>query len=112
MTTKLSILFLYHRLFPLQWFKRTVLALGIFIVCYSIPQIFGDIFQCVPIRSKWDPTVTATCIDYVRLIIACGVINIVTDFIMLALPLPVLWSLHVSEHRKWVLTFMFVIGGL
>ncbi|KAF1948665.1 hypothetical protein CC80DRAFT_458826 [Byssothecium circinans] len=113
MTTKLSILCLYYRLFPLPWFKKAVMALGAFVIAYSIPQIFGDIFQCVPIKAKWDPVaaMTAHCIDYVKLIITCGIINIITDFMMLALPVPVLWSLHVSSHRKLVLSVMFLIGG-
>ncbi|PVI02403.1 hypothetical protein DM02DRAFT_559798 [Periconia macrospinosa] len=111
MFTKVSILCLYYRLFPLAWFKKAVWALGIFVVAYSVPQMFGTIFQCVPISSKWDPTVAPKCIDYAKLIIVCGIINIVTDFLMLALPVPVLWSLHVSNHRKLVLSVMFLLGG-
>lgn len=112
MVTKISILALFNRIFPYQWFKRTILGLGCFIVAYSIPQIFGTIFQCVPVHARWTPGTPATCIHYVGMIIACGVINIVTDFIMLGLPIPALWSLQVSSHRKWALTFMFLIGGM
>lgn len=112
MMTKVSILALFYRIFPFKWFKVTILCLGIFIVAYTVPQMFGTIFQCVPIRAKWTPGITPKCINYVAMIITCGVINIVTDFIMLGLPIPALWSLQVSSHRKWALTFMFLIGGL
>jgi hypothetical protein len=114
MITKLSILVLYYRLFPLLWFKRVIYALAALVLAYGIPQIFVDIFQCVPLKAKWDPVaaMTAYCIDYVKLIIVCGIINIITDFMILALPIPVLWSLHVSHHRKLVLSAMFLLGGL
>ena len=112
MMTKLSILGLFHRIFPLKWFKRAILFLAFFIVAYSITQMFGTIFQCVPIRSKWTPDITPKCINYVAMIIGFGVVNILTDFIMLAFPIPALWSLQISSHRKWALSFMFLIGGL
>lgn len=112
MFTKISILMLYNRIFPLPWFRKTILGLGIFIVAYSVPQMFGTIFQCVPIHYQWTPGVVPKCIDYVAMIIACGVINIFTDFAILALPLPVLWRLQVSQHRKMALSFMFLIGSL
>jgi hypothetical protein len=112
MTTKISILALYNRIFPFRWFKLSIYGLGAFIIAYSVPQMFGTIFQCVPIHSKWTPGVVPKCINYVAMIIACGVINIITDFIMLGLPIFPLWSLQVSSHRKWALTFMFLIGGL
>jgi hypothetical protein len=112
MTTKISILALFNRIFPFRWFKLTIYALGAFIIAYSVPQMFGTIFQCVPIHSKWTPGVVPKCINYVAMIIACGVINIITDFIILGLPIPALWALQVSSHRKWALTFMFMIGGL
>jgi hypothetical protein len=112
MTTKVSILALFARIFSLRWFKRSILALGIFIVAYSVPQMFGTIFQCVPIHAKWTPGITPKCLDYAAMIVACGVINIITDIIMLVLPIPVLWKLQVSQHRKLALTLMFLTGGL
>lgn len=112
MTTKISILCLFNRIFPFRWFRNSIIVLGVFIVAYSVPQMFGTIFQCVPVNHSWTPGVVPKCINYVAMIIACGVINIVTDFIMLGLPIPALWSLQVSSHRKWALTFMFCIGGL
>ena len=109
---KLSILFLYGRIFVQPWFKKALIALGAFVIAYSIAQIFGDIFQCVPIKSLWDPSVSGYCINYPDLIIIMGVINIVTEIIMLVLPLPLLWRLQLSRSRKSLLTVLFTMGGL
>lgn len=110
--TKLSILFLYKRIFPQPWFNRTLMGLGAFIIAYSIAQIFGDIFQCIPVSSLWGATVAKHCIDYPKLIISMGVVNTITDIVMLALPIPLLWNLNLSLARKRLLTALFLMGGL
>ncbi|KAF2179539.1 hypothetical protein K469DRAFT_441568, partial [Zopfia rhizophila CBS 207.26] len=109
---KLSVLGLYNRLFPQQWFHRTSIAVGIFIALYTITKISGDIFQCVPIQAHWTPSIHAKCIDFSKLVIVHGVLNIVTDFVILALPMPVLWNLHLDKVKKWALTFMLLVGAL
>ena len=95
-----------------MWFKRILVALGGFIVAYSLAQVFFDIFQCVPISSAWNRSETGKCVPYGALVLAMGIVNIVTDVIILILPMPLLWRLKVSNPRKWMLTIMFSLGGL
>ncbi|MCJ1455501.1 hypothetical protein MMC28_005856 [Mycoblastus sanguinarius] len=108
---KLSILFLYRRIFPQRWFKHTLIVLGGFIVAYTLAQVFYVIFQCVPISSAWNPNETGKCVPYGSLALAMGIVNILTDITMLILPIPLLWKLNVSGTRKWMLTVMFSLGG-
>jgi hypothetical protein len=109
---KISILYLYGRIFPQKWFNRTLVVLGAFIIAYSLAQVFGDIFQCVPISSLWGATEPTFCINLPALIISMGVVNTVTDIIMLSLPMPLLWTLQLSTMRKKLLTGLFLMGGL
>ncbi|KAK7178625.1 integral membrane protein [Paraphaeosphaeria sporulosa] len=109
---KMSILSLYNRLFPQVWFTRTSIPVAVFIVLFTITKIGGDIFQCVPISSHWTPGQHATCIEFSTLVIVHGVLNIVTDFIIVGLPLPILWQLKLTTIRKWALTFMLAVGIL
>lgn len=88
------------------------MALGGFVIAYSLAQVFVDIFQCVPISSAWDPSKTGKCVSYGAFVLTMGIINIVTDVIMLVLPMPLLWKLRVSSPRKWMLMIMFSLGGL
>lgn len=81
-------------------------------VAYNLAQVFFEIFQCVPISSAWDPSETGKCVPYGALVLAMGIVNIVTDVIMLILPMPLLWRLKVSATRKWMLMIMFSLGGL
>jgi hypothetical protein len=109
---KASILLLYHRIFPQQWMKRALILLGSFIVAYSVAQVFADIFQCTPVDSLWGASPKQHCIDYPLLIKVCGVINILTDVAILALPMPSLWKLNLSSSRKRLLMITFLIGGM
>ncbi|KAL2038022.1 hypothetical protein N7G274_009242 [Stereocaulon virgatum] len=103
---------LYRRIFPQSWFKRVLIVLGGFVVAYSLTQLCVDIFQCVPISSAWDRSENAKCVPFGSFIMTMCIINIVTDVIMLVLPMPLLWKLRVSTPRRWMLMIMFSFGGL
>lgn len=109
---KLSILCLYRRIFPQRWFSYTLMCLGAFVIAYSVASIFADVFQCVPTNSIWEREKAKFCINYPALIISTGVINVLTDIILLALPIPILWGLNMSLARKRLLTMLFLMGGL
>ncbi|KAM0796882.1 hypothetical protein BDR22DRAFT_892817 [Usnea florida] len=108
---KVAILCLYNRIFPQRQFRYTLVYVGLFVIAYSVAQFFGDIFQCVPLEALWDPTVHKKCINIAAVIISGGVINIVTDFILLTLPMPLLWNLNVSKSKKRMLSAVFLVGG-
>lgn len=74
--------------------------------------IFGAVFQCVPIQAMWDPTISGKCIDVAAFLTATGALNIVTDAILLALPVPQLWHLNTSITQKAQLIGIFLTGGL
>lgn len=106
---KMSILSLYNRIFPQPWFTRTSTAVAVFIVLFTITKMGGDIFQCVPISSHWTGE-PARCIKFSKLVIVHGVLNILTDFIIVGLPLPILWNLNLTRMKKWGLTLMLTTG--
>ena len=82
-------------------------------MAYSAAQFFGDIFQCTPVNYLWDKTVSGGhCIDFGILVIVGGVVNTVTDVVMLILPMPVLWKLQMSTRKKWTVSAIFLMGGL
>lgn len=109
---KMSILSLYGRIFPQERFNSILLVLGAFVIAYSLATVFADIFQCVPISSLWDATEPTFCMNYPALIISTGVVNTVTDIIMLSLPMPLLWKLQLSTTKKKLITGLFLMGGL
>ena len=109
---KLSILAFYCRLFPLKWLKRTSITLGVFVILATCTKVSGDIFQCLPVDSAWNPKAHKRCMNFVDLVMVSGILNIATDLVILALPMPALWKLNMAKVKKWELTGMFLAGGL
>ena len=109
--TKLSILRLYNRIFPQRWFRNASLVVAAFITSWYLAATLVSIFQCVPISSQWDPTVSGRCINYGSSVRATGIVNIITDFVLLGLPMPLVWRIKTSTTKKWQLTVTFMLGG-
>ena len=113
---KLSILALYARIFrrTAGWFTPAITATAIFVASYSLAQIFVYLLRCLPISALWDPSKedTAKCINFRTAIIVFGIINIVTDWLILALPVPVIFGLKMERRTKWSLLGLFFWGGL
>ena len=52
------------------------------------------------------------CIDYGKVTLVVGVLNIIIDFAMLLCPLPELWKLQMPKSRKIGVSAIFVLGAL
>ena len=109
--TKLSIIYLYNRIFPLPWFKLALHIIAAFATALAVAAVFTTIFQCVPISSQWDPELSGHCMNYGRSIQILGVMSIVIDFILLVLPIPLVWRIQISKTNKLLITVTFMLGG-
>lgn len=111
---KISILLLYIRIFGrLRYFKAIAYLIGVFSICWSIMVILVCSFQCQPIQFIWDKSIEGgKCIDAPLFFIIGSAPNVVTDFVLLALPLPAVWNLHTTRAQKISLTAIFLLGSL
>lgn len=113
---KLSILLFYNRVFgiPKPMFRYILMAMGGFVIAYSLAGILGINLQCIPLSDLWITPSNSppACISFGTIVITTGVINIVTDITILSLPIPILWSLQVPNSRRWQLVTIFSLGGL
>lgn len=108
---KFSQLCLYSRIFPQRRFKLHLALMGTFITGWAIATSFGSIFQCVPIASRWNPSLPGRCLNYGKFALVIGIINIVTDFVILGLPMPLVWRIQTTTTNKILLTVVFLLGG-
>lgn len=110
---KLSILSFYLRIFTTKPYRITAYVLGGIITANGIAGVVTSLVSCMPLEARWNPSLPgARCIPidpYWRWI---SFANILTDIIMLGLPLPVIWNLHTSRNLKFGLTFIFLTGSL
>lgn len=80
-------------------------------MAWGLAAFFGDTFTCYPVEKQWDTTIPGRCIDYGAITLGIGIINVIIDFILLGLPLPILWNLQMSTRRKVLLAFTLGAGS-
>jgi hypothetical protein len=111
--TKLSILFLYHRLFSVNIvFVRWMYAIGVAQIGASLSILFTNLFTCTPISRTWDSSIPGSCLNQVRPFTSTESINSFIDFAMTALACFMVSSLQLRPGIKWKLGLIFVLGGL
>ncbi|KAH9886547.1 integral membrane protein [Xylariomycetidae sp. FL2044] len=113
--TKATILLLIARVFAIR--TRVVRGLHIFIiillVCYLPIQVIKTIV-CLPIRAYWDPESAphARCLNQRKVFISDLSLAIVTDFVIILVPVPLTWSLTVSLRKKIKIIALLGAGGV
>ena len=83
-------------------------------VAYCIICIFLYAFNCEPQYYTWHVVLNAPakCIPIVNVIMAIGGVNLVTDLVILIMPLPLIWRLNLRPNQKWGLLAIFLTGTL
>ncbi|MCJ1394480.1 hypothetical protein MMC18_007358 [Xylographa bjoerkii] len=110
--TKISILFLYRRIFVTPKFHLVTIPVICMVIFWCVGSLFPTIFQCQPMAAAWNPTMAGTCINVPKLFLAGTIANLLTDVIILCLPSPVIWSLKLSRRKQLVVSGVFLVGGL
>ncbi len=112
--TKLSICLQFIRIFVVDrgtkfWFIQAFIWINMF---YYLACLFVTILQCQPRAKSWNPSLPGHCLHYQAYILATGIFNSVSDFLMLLFPLFCIWNLHMSTKRKLELSGVFFVGSL
>ncbi|KAE8414778.1 hypothetical protein BDV36DRAFT_236484 [Aspergillus pseudocaelatus] len=107
---KISILLLYKRIFPL---RREIIAVWVGIVADAVLYAFciaiaiGSMVKCAELSQLRDPYCK---FNSGTMITIQSVINVITDFYVLLLPIPRLVKLQVSRRRQIGLLLTFLSG--
>ncbi|KAF2475277.1 uncharacterized protein BDR25DRAFT_382215 [Lindgomyces ingoldianus] len=111
---KLSILSSYLRIFRTKSYRVTAYVLAAIITANGIAGVVTSLNSCRPFSIRYERPAEEDlyCIKIVDFWRWISFPNILTDVIMLVLPLPVVWSLHVSRKDKLALTLIFLTGGI
>ena len=108
---KVSVLLFYSRVFKGdQWFNIALWIAGALVFSWWITTNFRALFTCIPVAKAWDSTISGHCINTYQTYLATAILNVLTDFILLILPLPLLWKLQTTKDRKVVLSLVFVMS--
>ncbi|KAN0115321.1 hypothetical protein V8E51_004865 [Hyaloscypha variabilis] len=109
---KLSILQLYLRISPEPKFRTAVYLVMAIVIGYNLGSALVNLFSCNPIAKSWDLSITSgSCINRPIFYFANAGLNIGTDFIMIVLPVPMLWNLRLPMRQKAGLVGIFMAGS-
>ncbi|KFY50910.1 hypothetical protein V496_09074 [Pseudogymnoascus sp. VKM F-4515 (FW-2607)] len=109
-TIKVSVTFLYLRVFPT--IRKPTLLLMAVIVSATIAQTLCTVFECVPVAGVWDTASypNARCINNIAFSYSAACLSVVTDIWALVLPISTVWRLQIPTKRKYVITALFSLG--
>nr|XP_036578884.1 uncharacterized protein CTRU02_11138 [Colletotrichum truncatum]KAF6786267.1 integral membrane protein [Colletotrichum truncatum] len=112
--TKVTLLLLEARVFAVH--ASVARGIHIFIilllVCYIPIQTLKTII-CIPISAFWNPhTLNPKCLNQRKIFIADLSLAIITDFVILILPIPLLWGLRMSFRKKLKILVLLGAGGV
>ena len=110
--TKLSLLFMYYRIFRFPFFKNCAIVVGIFVVLWAITITFLFIFLCTPVQKLWEPDLEGHCVDELGVWLANASATIFSDIAILVLPMPQVWKLQLKTVEKVGIIAVFGLGFL
>ncbi|KAF4628590.1 hypothetical protein G7Y89_g9560 [Cudoniella acicularis] len=107
---KLSILFLYRRIFQGKIFDAVTKILIGFVIVWTITFFLAFLLQCVPVTIAEIPGTNNHCINLTPVTEAFGVSGTITDFMILLIPMPNVWKLRMTVRDKLAVSFIFGLG--
>jgi hypothetical protein len=110
---KIALLSIIIRIFAP--YRSKILFIYVLLGCLCIYYIIAEVVKirmCDPIPSYWEGTPGRRCLDQSAALLADSVISVVSDLIILILPLPLTWSLQMSRNKKLRVIGILSAGGL
>ncbi|MCJ1469906.1 hypothetical protein MMC07_008550 [Pseudocyphellaria aurata] len=77
---------------------------------YYLVTCLAGILTCIPRRKIWEPTTPGHCLNPINWIVASGLINVVSDFAILMIPIFCISALQMPLKRKVGISVVFAIG--
>lgn len=108
MAIKASLLAQYYRLISQTAYRVPCLVLAVLLMTWCLGMVLVVVFGCSPVQAAWDFTITDKDCSTASHGIIIGIGNIVTDFIIILLPVPIVWELKMQTGQKLVIIGMCV----
>ncbi|KAI2602567.1 hypothetical protein GGR54DRAFT_644910 [Hypoxylon sp. NC1633] len=110
---RISIIHLFSKIFIVQSFYIMARATYLLIILWALATILSAFLICRPFAFTWDKTIEGgTCGNAMVSWIVTGVLNMVSDVIILIMPMPYLLGLELALPKRLILAATFGIGIL
>ncbi|KAI2610542.1 hypothetical protein GGR54DRAFT_643375 [Hypoxylon sp. NC1633] len=103
--SKLSLAILVVRITPSNRMRLTLKLFIIFIVLWGLSDVFSVSFRCgarVPMSAS-----DSMCVNERAVALSHGIINILTDWVLMMLPLLVIWTVQIPMTQKLTVLGLF-----
>lgn len=116
MLAKLSLLLFLYRIFKVDTkFRYTTWIVGTIIVLWSVISVLLSIFSCRPLTASWNLAErlnpkTVCNPEIYTVINYYGFCNIITDFALILMPMPLLYHIHMGTAKKIGTACVFATG--
>ena len=109
---KVSILLLYLRIFgSCHRLRRSEYGVISLVAGYSVAAFFPALLECRPREKRWTGG-PGYCINADALAVTSCAVNILTDFLILILPMPCVWLMRLPLRQKLTISVLFAAGSL
>ncbi|KAL2151656.1 hypothetical protein VTH82DRAFT_6754 [Thermothelomyces myriococcoides] len=99
----------YYRAFGLR-LKIWIFSFGGIVAAWGLIFTFIFIFLCDPVKQQWTVDRIGHCMDQILVLKCIIMTNIVTDLMIIALPIPTVWNLQMRKTEKFAVLSCFAIG--
>lgn len=112
--TKLSVLLFYKRVFRGNTFNTAVWTMISIVGVWFVAFFFANLLQCYPISLNWKASGAQvnSCINTNVMYLAQAWTDVITDVMILSLPIPCIWALQMPARHKVGVTAIFLLGVL
>jgi hypothetical protein len=110
---KLAVIDVYLRIFQIRWARWVFIITACVIAASGAAVALGTVFQCRPVRFSWDHSIPGgKCSDLKALFNYLFIPNVVTDVVLLVVPLPIIVGLQLSWSVKSGVVAVFLSGAM
>ena len=111
-TAKCSVLLLYKRIFRGRVFSFLIWTMIGLMIMWTIGFCLANLLECVPVTISLVYPSGSKCVDVAMLTWVLGTSGVITDFIIMVIPWPLVWRLQMPTRQKFAVIGMFLLGAL
>jgi len=102
---------LLYRIFFTRPFRIACLVVIGFLTAWTVTNTLTAFLACTPLAFNWNPTIKGgKCARQIAMFVALGVLDLILDCALFALPIPMIYRLKVSRGNKVALFGIFGLG--
>ncbi|KAF4995980.1 hypothetical protein FDECE_12606 [Fusarium decemcellulare] len=109
---KLSIVIMIQRIFRTagRWFRIATWVAASICVCWMLYTMLIGFLICLPVQSAWGAAVPERCGNHITAYAAVAIIDIVSEVIIVLLPMKLVYDLQMNKAHKIGLVAVFGAG--